>query len=100
MAWLAESSRFGPCFFFCICSLFFKELFKSLIVLFCFIMRLLHHCDSEFTFHVRRILLRPRPGDVVYVSKVTCGLVVVAVVDVLFYVHGKHLRSCRDGQLT
>ena len=22
------------------------------------------------------------------------------VVDLLFYVHGKHLRSCRDGQLT
>ena len=21
-------------------------------------------------------------------------------VDLLFYVHGKHLRSCRDGQLT
>ena len=26
--------------------------------------------------------------------------VVVVVVDLLFYVHGKHLRSCRDGQLT
>ena len=25
------------------------------------------------------------------------GFVVVAL---LFYVHGKHLRSCRDGQLT
>ena len=24
----------------------------------------------------------------------------VAVVALLFYVHGKHLRSCRDGQLT
>ena len=24
----------------------------------------------------------------------------VAVVVLLFYVHGKHLRSCRDGQLT
>ena len=21
-------------------------------------------------------------------------------IDLLFYVHGKHLRSCRDGQLT
>ena len=28
-----------------------------------------------------------------------CSLVVVVVV-LLFYVHGKHLRSCRDGQLT
>ena len=25
---------------------------------------------------------------------------VVDFVDLLFYVHGKHLRSCRDGQLT
>ena len=24
----------------------------------------------------------------------------VAFVALLFYVHGKHLRSCRDGQLT
>ena len=28
------------------------------------------------------------------------GLVVVVVVVLLFYVHGKHLRSFRDGQLT
>ena len=28
------------------------------------------------------------------------ALVVLVVVDLLFYVHGKHLRSCRDGQLT
>ena len=27
-------------------------------------------------------------------------IVVVVVVALLFYVHGKHLRSCRDGQLT
>ena len=27
------------------------------------------------------------------------GYVVVVIV-LLFYVHGKHLRSCRDGQLT
>ena len=26
--------------------------------------------------------------------------VTFVVVVVLFYVHGKHLRSCRDGQLT
>ena len=25
---------------------------------------------------------------------------VIVVVVLLFYVHGKHLRSCRDGQLT
>ena len=28
------------------------------------------------------------------------SLVVVVVVELLFYVHGKHLRSCQDGQLT
>ena len=25
---------------------------------------------------------------------------VVVVIELLFYVHGKHLWSCRDGQLT
>ena len=25
---------------------------------------------------------------------------ILLIVDLLFYVHGKHLRSCRDGQLT
>ena len=29
-----------------------------------------------------------------------CCFVVVVVVALLFYVHSKHLRSCRDGQLT
>ena len=33
--------------------------------------------------------------DVFEISRVDC-----IVVDLLFYVHGKHLRSCRDGQLT
>ena len=28
------------------------------------------------------------------------AVVQVVVVVLLFYVHGKHLRSCRDGQLT
>ena len=28
------------------------------------------------------------------------GSIVVVVVVLLFYVHGKHLRSCRNGQLT
>ena len=28
------------------------------------------------------------------------ALKTVVVVALLFYVHGKHLRSCRDGQLT
>ena len=33
-----------------------------------------------------------------YFSMYFYGLIVV--VALLFYVHGKHLRSCRDGQLT
>ena len=28
------------------------------------------------------------------------SILMVVVVVLLFYVHGKHLRSCRDGQLT
>ena len=28
------------------------------------------------------------------------SILVLLVVALLFYVHGKHLRSCRDGQLT
>ena len=38
----------------------------------------------------------------VKVLRTTVGYSVgaVVVVDLLFYVHGKHLRSCRDGQLT
>ena len=30
----------------------------------------------------------------------THNILFVVVVALLFYVHGKHLRSCRDGQLT
>ena len=33
-------------------------------------------------------------------SKRSRTVLVVVVVALLFYVHGKHLRSCRDGQLT
>ena len=32
--------------------------------------------------------------------KSSTKFLVVVVVVLLFYVHGKHLRSCRDGQLT
>ena len=40
---------------------------------------------------VRQMIFLPEFGWLV---------VVVVVVDLLFYIHGKHLRSCRDGQLT
>ena len=38
------------------------------------------------------------PRKVIF--SVTLRCIVVVVVALLFYVHGKHLRSCRDGQLT
>ena len=34
------------------------------------------------------------------ISHISVLPIVVVVVVLLFYVHGKHLRSCRDGQLT
>ena len=42
----------------------------------------------------------------IYIEPIIHGLTdrpqntIVVVVVLLFYVHGKHLRSCRDGQLT
>ena len=42
-------------------------------------------------------LPRAIPGAI---SLLCNSLVVVVVVALLFYVHGKHLRSCGDGQLT
>ena len=38
--------------------------------------------------------------DVISVRTFCFGVKVVVVVALLFYVHGKHLRSCRDGHLT
>ena len=35
-----------------------------------------------------------------FLSSFSLSLGVVVVVALLFNVHGKHLRSCRDGQLT
>ena len=47
-------------------------------------------------FTVEKISLR---GGLELGTARSVGFVVV-VVALLFYVHGKHLRSCRDGQLT
>ena len=33
-------------------------------------------------------------------ARVDKSFQIVVVVALLFYIHGKHLRSCRDGQLT
>ena len=35
-----------------------------------------------------------------YVINFLCQIFDFVVVVLLFYVHGKHIRSCRDGQLT
>ena len=40
-----------------------------------------------------------QPAQSIHPSLHTATFCVVVVV-LLFYVHGKHLRSCRDGQLT
>ena len=42
----------------------------------------------------------PRLAKRLRVLRVLLLHVVVVVVELLFYVHSKHLRSCRDGQLT
>ena len=39
-----------------------------------------------------------RPGSTGF-SIFPSALIIVFVVALLFYIHGKHLRSCRDGQL-
>ena len=46
-------------------------------------------CQLQFLFGA----LRVKKSDVV--MEVICCCIAL-----LFYVHGKHLRSCRDGQLT
>ena len=46
-----------------------------------------------FAFYITKFPERFIPGKIL-------AFVVVVVVALLFYVHGKHLRSCRDGQLT
>ena len=53
-----------------------------------------HHLDRKFTGRDRIGLITGSHQTVWAVQ----SFVVVFVL--LFYVHGKHLRSCRDGQLT
>ena len=47
---------------------------------------------NDFPYHFKKIVVRYK--------KIGYNINVVVVVALLFYVHGKHLRSCRDGQLT
>ena len=37
---------------------------------------------------------------IIFGVKLFLANIIVVVVALVFYVHGKHLRSCRDGQLT
>ena len=46
------------------------------------------------------VILSPIAGFLSLVRVTQFSQFVVVVVVLLFYVHGKHLRSCRDGQLT
>ena len=41
-------------------------------------------------------------SNIILKSLIYMGIIICleAFVALLFYVHGKHLRSCRDGQLT
>ena len=48
-------------------------------------------------FRVKEIL---SPINTFVIPSEASGPIVVVVVVLLLYVHGKHLRSCRDGQLT
>ena len=57
-------------------------------------MFLLFSLYKKLIFH---LYLIPIP---LYVSNNEMTNTLVVVVVLLFYVHGKHLRSCRDGQLT
>ena len=53
------------------------------------------HCLSNTAFDMYcRLIFKCDKFQQIYI------FVVVVVVVLLFYVHGKHLRSCRDGQLS
>ena len=44
--------------------------------------------------------VKPNVRKYILLQLINNGICLVVVVALLFYVHGKHLRSCRDGQLT
>ena len=50
--------------------------------------------EGQLNCYVHLVLVTRLEGQSLLSSSV------VVVVVLLFYVHGKHLRSCRDGQLT
>ena len=66
--------------------------FLNLFVLWCL-------CRAETGKKITYWCLKGNILDDFYEIWVNC-LRIFFVVALLFYVHGKHLRSCRDGQLT
>ena len=57
---------------------------------------LIQHASVEESTSIQWVKWRPYLEGLHH-QGMQAGFVVVAL---LFYVHGKHLRSCRDGQLT
>ena len=55
------------------------------------------NCDKDFFVFYLRI---PKIYLCSYLFGIINMYVPGCIVALLFYVHGKHLRSCRDGQLT
>ena len=60
-----------------------------------FSVRLATDCATlhSFILHTRKFYVHMPPTRISGLNWVRCLVL-------LFYVHGKHLRSCRDGQLT
>ena len=68
-----------------------------------FSLELPHGGDSNENTHYTIISIK-RKFTLNYLKSTAMGCFprdsIVVVIALLFYVHGKHLRSCRDGQLT
>ena len=56
--------------------------------------------SSQSNFSIQNIVLKCLCKRFFLKHTIIKKEAVVIVVALLFYVHGKHLRSCRDGQLT
>ena len=57
-----------------------------------------HSLELQYSFNVKKI--EKISLFCFHWAKGVQAIDVVVVVVLLFHVHGKHLRSCRDGQLT
>ena len=65
-----------------------------------------HHTPMKDTYNLKQLIPQSQFTRTTLryleltVSEYCMPFDFVVVVALLFYVHGKHLRSCRDGQLT